>query len=133
MGLLDSVMGSLAQGGSGSGNQIVDVAMKLINDPNIGGLQGLLAKLQQGGLGDVAASWVSTGQNLPASADQISSALGADQLGSIAQSLGVSEGDASSKLAEFLPGIVDKLTPDGKVPDLGALGGLLGSLKDRLG
>lgn len=133
MGLLDSVMGSLSQGGSGSGNSMLDAVMTLVNDPKVGGLDGLLAKFREGGLGEIAASWVSTGENLPISADQISGALGAGDLDSIAQSLGVSRGEASSKLADLLPGIVDQLTPNGQVPDMGALGGLLGALKGRLG
>ncbi len=134
MGLLDSVLGSLSQGGSGSsGNALLDTVLSMVNNPETGGLAGLLAKFQQGGLGDVAASWVSTGKNLPISAEQIQAALGSGELESIAGKLGMSSGDVSSKLAELLPGVVDKLTPDGQVPDSGSLGDLLGSIAKRLG
>ena len=133
MGLLDSVLGSLSQGGSGSGNPLLDTVLAMINDPRSGGLQGLLAKFQEHGLGDVAASWVSTGQNLPISAGQIQEALGSGELSSIAQKLGMSSGDVSSQLAQLLPGVVDNLTPNGQVPDMGSLGSLLGSLTKRLG
>jgi uncharacterized protein YidB (DUF937 family) len=131
MGILDSVLGAISQ--RGTGNPLLDSVLSMINNPQTGGLEGLLAKFQQGGLGHLADSWVSTGQNLPISADQITSALGPDRIGSLAQGLGMSHGDLSSKLAELLPGVVDKLTPNGQVPDAGALGQLLGSLKSRIG
>jgi len=133
MGLLDSVLGSLTKGGSGSGNQLLDAVLSMVSNPDTGGLSGLLARFQESGLGNLADSWVSTGRNLPISADQIQDALGSGQLGAIAEKLGLSQGDAASKLAELLPGVVDKLTPNGQVPDAGGLGDLLGSLAKRLG
>lgn len=135
MGLLDSVLGSLSQGGSGSGsgNQLLDTVLSLVNNPQTGGLGGLLGRFRESGLGNFADSWVSTGQNLPISADQIQQALGSGQLGAIAEKLGLSQDEVAAKLAEMLPGVVDKLTPNGQVPDLGALGDLLGSFTKRLG
>ena len=134
MGLLDSVLGSLSQGGSGSGgNPLLDTVLSMVNNPDTGGLAGLLQKFQEHGLGDVADSWVSTGKNLPISGDQIQEALGSGALGDIASKLGLSAGDVSSQLADLLPGVVDKLTPNGQLPDMGSLGDLLGSLTKRLG
>jgi uncharacterized protein YidB (DUF937 family) len=133
MGLLDSVLGSLSQGGSGSGNPLLDTVLSMVNDPRSGGLEGLLAKFQQHGLGDIAASWVSTGQNLPISGDQVREALGSTELASLAQKLGMSSGDVSSQLAQLLPGVVDNLTPNGQIPDMGSLGDLVGSVMKRLG
>lgn len=134
MGLLDSVLGSLSQGGSGSGgNPLLETVLSLVNNPDTGGLAGLLQKFQEHGLGNVADSWVSTGKNLPISGDQIQEALGSGALGDIASKLGLSTGDVSSQLADLLPGVVDKLTPNGQVPDMGSLGDLLGSLTKRLG
>ncbi len=134
MGLLDSVLGSLSQGGSGSGgNPLLETVLSMVNNPETGGLAGLLQKFQQSGLGNVADSWVSTGQNLPISPDQLQNALGSGELGSLAEKLGMSTGDVSSQLADLLPGVVDKLTPNGQVPDMGSLGDLLGSLTKRLG
>ena len=134
MGLLDSVLGSLTQGGSGAGgNPLLDTVLSLVNNPDTGGLAGLLQKFQEHGLGNVADSWVSTGKNLPISGDQIQEALGSGALGDIASKLGLSTGDVSSQLADLLPGVVDKLTPNGQVPDMGSLGDLLGSLTKRLG
>ena len=95
-----------------------------------GGLGALLQQLQQGGLGEAAQSWVSTGPNLPVSADQLQSALGADRIGALAQQVGVPAGDLSSQLAQFLPQVVDQLTPGGQLPAGGGadLGGLLGNV-----
>lgn len=132
MGLLDSILGSLSQGG-GSGNALLDTVLRLVNDPAHGGLPGLLQSFQQKGLGNLADSWVSTGQNLPISPDQIAHGLGGDKLSSLAQSLGMSQGDLSSKLSELLPNVVDKLTPNGELPDAGGLGELLASVKKSLG
>ena len=120
MGLLDSVVGSLAAGNTQGGNGLLDVVMQLIqNQP--GGLAGLVQSLQQGGLGEVVNSWVSTGQNMPVSGQQLASALGGDQLQTIAAQLGVSPDQASGNLADLLPQVVDQLTPNGQLPEGGDL------------
>jgi len=81
-------------------------------------------------LADQVASWVSTGQNLPISAEQLQSVLGNEQVQAIAQKLGFTPQEVSAHLAELLPQVIDKLTPDGNVPQGGSLAGLLGGLKD---
>ncbi len=131
MGLLDSVLGSLTKGGST--NPLLDSVLSMVNDPSHGGLEGLVRSFQDRGLGGIVDSWVSTGKNLPISADQLAQGLGSDQLSSLASKLGMSQGDVSSQLAQLLPDVVDKLTPNGQVPDSGSLGDLLGSLTKRLG
>jgi uncharacterized protein YidB (DUF937 family) len=131
MGLLDSVLGALGQGGSR--NPLLDSVLAMVNDPAHGGLQGLVQSFQERGLGGIVDSWVSTGKNLPISTDQLAQGLGSDQLGSIAEKLGLSQGEVSAKLAELLPDIVDKLTPNGQVPDASSLGSLIGSLTRRTG
>jgi uncharacterized protein YidB (DUF937 family) len=73
-------------------------------------------------------SWVGTGQNMPITADQLSSILGSDKMGAIASQLGMSQGEASGQLADLLPQVIDKLTPDGQMPQgdiTSQLGGLL--------
>lgn len=128
MGLLDSVIGMATQALSGQapGGQS-DVMGSLLgilsNDGGQGGLGGLLQKFQQGGLGDVAASWVGKGENLPVSADQISQVLGSDTVSQLAAKFGVDPAQASSLISQVLPGLVDKLTPDGTAPE-GGLGNL---------
>lgn len=101
-GMMDVLTGLL--GGQGGGNG------------GAGGLGGLLAMAQQAGLGNVVASWIGTGQNLPISADQLQSLLGSDQVAAIAQKLGLSPDVASQMLSQVLPHAVDHLTPDGQVP-----------------
>jgi uncharacterized protein YidB (DUF937 family) len=132
MGLLDSVVGALGQGGGGSQPDLMKIVLDLVQQS--GGLPGLLSKLQQGGLADQAASWVSTGPNQSVSADQIGGALGGDLLGSLARQAGMGQGDLAGSLAQMLPQLIDRMTPDGQVPAAGAmpdLGGLLGSLLRR--
>jgi uncharacterized protein YidB (DUF937 family) len=131
MGLLDSVLGSLSQGGAG--NPLLDAVLKLVNNPQTGGLEGLVRNFQAKGMGGIVDSWVSNGQNQAISPDQLTAALGSDKIGGIAQSLGMSQGDLTSKLAQMLPQVVDKLTPNGQIPDAGGLGDLLGSAKKYLG
>jgi uncharacterized protein YidB (DUF937 family) len=141
MGLLDSVLGSAmgALQGGGQGGAGGDVLMQVIGSllqgqggagGAAGGLGALLQQLQQGGLGDAAQSWVSTGPNLPVSADQLQSALGADRIDALAQQVGLPASDLSSQLAQFLPQVVDQLTPGGQLPAGGGadLGGLLGNV-----
>ena len=82
----------------------------------LGGLGGLLNKLQQGGLGNVANSWVGSGQNQPVAPGQLGSALGPSIIRMLAQKSGLSEEEITKQLSQVLPGIVDKLTPNGKLP-----------------
>jgi uncharacterized protein YidB (DUF937 family) len=87
-------------------------------------LGGLLDKLQKGGLGDVANSWVGSGQNKPVSPSQLGPALGPDIIKTLAQRSGLSEEEITSRLSQILPGVVDKLTPQGRLPTLAELSDL---------
>jgi uncharacterized protein YidB (DUF937 family) len=125
MGLFDAVAGAMGSAGGGQGGDLMQVVMKLVQQN--GGLEGLVAKFQQGGLGEVVQSWISTGPNLPISPDQLGQALGPDAL----QQLGAGGQDLLGPLSQLLPQVVDGLTPNGQLPagggDLaGLLGGLLG-------
>ncbi|WP_374406715.1 YidB family protein [Hydrogenophaga sp.] len=142
MGLLDSLVGAAAnaafggqqnnqapQGGLGGldPQMLVGLLGMLMNQG--GGLSGILGKLQQGGLGDAAASWVGTGANQPVSADALGSALGPDLMGMIAGQLGGSHQQAAGTMAELLPDLINQLTPQGQLPadnGIGGLGALLG-------
>ncbi len=86
-------------------------------------LSGLLDKLGAGGLDDAVKSWVGKGENKAASVDQIKAALSSDEVAAVAAKLGVSSDEAAGKIAKVLPTIIDKLTPDGLVPDPEALAG----------
>ncbi|MBN1356490.1 DUF937 domain-containing protein [bacterium] len=130
MGLLDMVKG--AKGGAGGENQLMNIVIQLISDPKIGGLQGLLKSFQDNGLGQQAASWVSSGANLGISADQIKKVLGMGKLGQIASQLGVSENEAAEGLVDVLPNVIDKLTPKGQIPEGAMLSQGLNMLKGKL-
>ena len=121
MGLLDQLVGTFAGGQSGGNNALLETVLRMVNDPQNGGLQGLIQTFQQGGLGEIVNSWVSQGQNLPISAEQIQSVLGGSSLSSIASQLGVSQEQASGSLASMLPQLIDSLTPNGNVPQSGDL------------
>jgi uncharacterized protein YidB (DUF937 family) len=82
----------------------------------LGGLGGLLDQLTQAGHGQVANSWVGPGQNAPIQPSQLGSALGQTTVSDLARSAGMSEQDLLAQLSRVLPGVVDKLTPDGRVP-----------------
>jgi len=86
-----------------------------------GGLGDLVKQLQQGGQGEVANSWVGKGQNKPISPGDLASALGADQIDAIASQSGMSREDLLQGLSQYLPDVVDHLTPDGQLPDANAL------------
>lgn len=87
----------------------------------LGGLGGLLDKLQKGGLGNEANSWVGSGQNQPVSPGQLGSALGPDIIKTLAQRSGMSEEELTRQLSQALPGFVDRLTPKGRLPTLAEL------------
>lgn len=98
-----------------------------------GGLGGLVGAFQKQGLGDLISGWISTGPNPAISPDQLSSVLGPDTLGQFANKAGVPVAEAGSLLAGLLPAAIDRLTPDGKLPDTKALDDTLGSLAAMLG
>lgn len=119
MGLLDQVVGAVAANvgnSAGAQNPLLGAVMQLLNNPQTGGLAGLVQSFQDGGLGEIVNSWVGSGGNLPISAQQIQQILGSGQLGGIASQLGVDHGTAASSLAQYLPRIIDHLTPNGSLP-----------------
>lgn len=137
MGLFDSIAGQFVQqataalsGGTQNtdGNNMVQMLTGLLNNPELGGISGLVSAFQKNGLGDTVASWISNSTNLPISAEQIQSVLGQGPLQDLASQMGLSTTDVASTLSEKLPGLVDQLTPNGELPsgDLMAQGmGLL--------
>lgn len=130
MGLFDSIAGQVMNkitGGSTDG--IAAAAMEMFN--NNGGLSGILDKFKAGGLGEQAASWVSKGENLSVTPEQITSVLGDGQIAAMAAKFGLTPEVLSSQIADHLPGVVDKMTPNGEVgaDSGGLLGSVLGMLK----
>jgi len=115
MGLLDSILGAVSgqSGATGEANPLVGMLGSLLTQS--GGLQGLASKFAQSGQGNAFQSWVGMGENQPVSSGQIQNALGSEQVSAIASRLGVDPAVASNFLAEYLPKVVDKLTPAGKI------------------
>jgi uncharacterized protein YidB (DUF937 family) len=121
MGLLDDMAGKVVGSVLGSSsNPLATGLLEMINNQP-GGLAGLVQNFHQKGLGDVVNSWVSTGQNLPISADQVHNALGSGVVQQLAAKAGISPDAAGSSLAQLLPTLVDKLTPNGQIPQQGNL------------
>ncbi len=123
MGLFDGVLGSLMGGVLGgqlpqsaqAQSPLLQMALQLLQQN--GGLQGVLGKFEQAGLGQQAQSWIGTGKNLPIDASAITQIFGQGQLGQIAQQLGITHEQAAGQLAQALPQVVDKLTPQGQIPE----------------
>lgn len=140
MGLLDGLLGAIS-GAEGQQTQtndpkamLMQAALSMItSQAGAGGLSGLLSQFHNAGLTDVVNSWVGNGQNQPVSADQVQQALGdSGHLEQLAQAAGLSQDEAAGHLSEILPELINKLTPNGQIPEtgsgLGDLAGLLGGL-----
>ena len=132
MGILDSVESVLGNSAGDSQSGLMSTIMNLVGGQG-GGLNGLIDQFKSKGLGDIVSSWVGTGTNLPVSPDQVQSVLGSDKINDISSKLGMDPSTVTSHLSTLLPQVVDKLTPDGKVPEgdilskgMGLLGGLFG-------
>lgn len=133
MGLLDNIenaaMGKVMAGNT---NPLAAGILQMIqNQP--GGLQGLVQSFHDKGMGGLVSSWVSTGPNPPISGDQVHEVLGSEQVKELAAKAGVNPDVASAAIAQLLPGIIDKLTPNGQVPDHGSVMGTLGGLLQNMG
>ena len=129
MDILNTIQSAL--GGGNKKDDLMSTVMGLLGGQ--GGLQNLIGQFTSKGLGDVVGSWVSTGKNMPVSGDQLQNVLGKDTISNLASKLGMDNGALTSQLSNLLPDVVDKLTPDGKVPDgdimskgMEMFGGLLG-------
>jgi uncharacterized protein YidB (DUF937 family) len=103
---------------SNNSSPLVTGVLKMIQS-HPGGLQGLVKSFQEKGMGDLVSAWVSTGPNPPATTDQVNEVLGNDKVEQMAAEAGVSRDTATSAIAQLLPTVVDKLTPDGHVPEHG--------------
>ena len=115
MGLLDSILGAVTgkTDDSGGAAQLIGVLGGLLAQS--GGLQGLANKFAQNGQGNAFQSWVGMGENEAISSNQVQNALGSEQVKALAAKMGIDPAQASGFLAEYLPKIVDKLTPAGKI------------------
>ena len=111
MGLLDGVLGGLVGVG-------IDQMIQ-----RHGGVQGLVHQFQQKGLGDKADSWVGNGPNKQIAPGDLANALGADQIEQLSAQSDLSRDDLLQGLSQYLPDVVNHLTPDGRLPDENELSG----------
>ncbi len=114
MGLFDSLASNMLGKLGGEKGAIAQVAIDLFNQN--GGLAGVLQKLRTAGFDDEVASWISKGSNLPITAEQIVQALGNYTMQQAASKLNMNAQDISAKIAEYLPQVIDRMTPDGQLP-----------------
>ncbi|MEZ4527627.1 MAG: YidB family protein [Desulfobacterales bacterium] len=121
MGLFDSIaeqfgtvlsdMDSRGQGG------LMEVIADLIGNSEKNGIQGLINAFREKGLGDFISSWIGKGENQPISGDQLQAILGNEYVQAAAEKMGLSAEDLSGSLADLLPKVIDKLTPEGSLPE----------------
>ncbi len=145
MSILDSILGGLTGGGGQTqgGSPIASVLGGLLGGGNQGGqsynqgggggmggalagmlggagggagLQGLLGQFHNAGLGSIAQSWVGNGANQSISPDQVRNVFGDQQIQQMSQQSGMPQQDLLSQLAQHLPSVVDRMTPNGQMP-----------------
>lgn len=122
MGILDNLLNAATSGGANPTGAIGAILQQQ------GGVGGLIQAFESQGLGGLAKSWVSNGENLPVGADQIQAVLGSGPVAAVASRLGVDQQEAAGHIASLLPQLVDHLTPNGELPAGGGLGALSGLL-----
>jgi uncharacterized protein YidB (DUF937 family) len=115
MGILDSLESSGILGQLGAA-VLPAVLGEVLGTGNQGGLNAIVAKLQQAGLGNQVSSWLGNGQNLPITADQIKQVLGSDVVRQLAAKYNIPVDQISEVLAHQLPIAVDQASPNGKLP-----------------
>ncbi len=131
MGLLDQLASLFGGSGDPKSSNLRTLVTGLLNNPQIGGLPGLVQKFQAAGLGGIVNSWIGTGQNEPVSPDQVQDALGNEHVDALANRTGIPADQLLALLAQHLPGLVDKLTPQGEIPEAGALQSALAALTKK--
>ena len=114
MGLLDSIIGSVLGTNNPNSGAMGSILSSVLASQ--GGVGGLLQKMNQGGLGNVANSWVGNGPNQSVDPGQLGQVLGHDQVDQWSQQSGLPHDTILSELSKLLPHAVDQMTPGGQVP-----------------
>lgn len=121
MGHFDAIINQAAAALSGqsatSSNGLIEIITTFLANPEIGGISGLVNAFQKQGLGNIVASWVGDGENLPISSTQLLAVFGNDTMQRFAQQIGLPFDEASNTMTTALPQIVNKLSPNGQMPD----------------
>ncbi len=132
MGLFDTLLQTIGGCQPGATNPLVGVISGMISQQ--GGLQGMRNRFSENGLGDVFASWVGPGANQSISAAQLQQIIGSELLMALSQKIGIGPAQISAMLSQYLPKIIDKLTPTGQIePHQDLEGRLTTLLKDGIG
>jgi uncharacterized protein YidB (DUF937 family) len=126
--LLRNALGSQAKDPANQSRSLVEGLVSMLQQPDVGGVDGLARMLEQRGLGAEAASWIGTGQNRSITPEQVTQTLGPQRVESLSSRLGLGKIAGAAAIAALLPALIDKLTPDGRAPQTSSLGGLLGGL-----
>jgi uncharacterized protein YidB (DUF937 family) len=122
MGLFDSVIGSvLGQHPGGSGSALQDALIALLTKGQGGtrgggGLADLVERFRASGYGHIIDSWIGTGPNVEAAPDDLHQALGPENVDELAQRTGMAKPDLLRLLSQYLPQVVNNLTPNGHLP-----------------
>jgi uncharacterized protein YidB (DUF937 family) len=109
MGLLDGILGGIV------GAEMTSLVAGAIE--RHGGVSGLVSQFEKQGLGGVVQSWIGPGANQAITPEQVQQVLGSTAMTEMAAKFGLKPQDLAQKLAQFLPQAVDKLTPNGVVPN----------------
>jgi uncharacterized protein YidB (DUF937 family) len=112
MALLDDLVGSVVTAVAGERAPSLNQFLR-----DNGGVAGLAEKFQSGGAGGMFASWVSTRENQAVTAEEIEKVLGHERVQAMARKLGVEPGQAAAFIASTLPAVIDRLSPEGELPD----------------
>jgi len=131
MGLLDDVLGMAGLGNAAQSQQhagALSMILNYINSPEVGGIAGLQKMFQEKGLGNIISSWISTGQNLPISGNQLQNVVQGGALQNMASQSGMDVSQLTSIFAQLMPHAVDQMTPNGQIPDSGALSQMMKGL-----
>ena len=124
---VNALVKKVSSGAQGAHGTMSDL-MNTMGGQTHAGFNNLLSTLTNNGLADQVKSWVGKDANQEVSGQQVANALGPDTMNQVAQSTGLSQSEAADHLAQTLPTVVDKLTPDGSVPDEAGLENTAGQI-----
>ena len=108
MGMFDGLIGGIV--GAGMATVINDILERN------GGIQGVVQQFEQNGLGQTDRSWVGVGPNDPIAPEALHKVLGPDLLQQLSAKSGLSVAELTQKLSQVLPQAVERLTPNGQIP-----------------
>ena len=136
MGLLDALarefLPKLPGGSGANASPLMEIVTSLLTNPQSGGLRGMVESFKGQGMEDIINSWIGTGKNMPISPAEIMKGLGSDRLRGFSEKAGLGQEEISGGLASILPEIIDKLTPQGRIPDNRIMEEELSAMKSKI-